>query len=34
MNFTRLGFLKEAKELSESLNGYLNIYKSFMISSC
>ena len=33
MNFTRLGFLKEARELSESLNGYLNIYKSLMIST-
>ena len=32
-NFTRLGFKKEAQELSLSLNGYLNNYKSFMISS-
>tara|TARA_B100001093_G_scaffold454552_1_gene463987 strand:+ start:3035 stop:4750 length:1716 start_codon:yes stop_codon:yes gene_type:complete len=32
-NFTRLGFLEEAGRLSLSLNGYLNIYKSFMISS-
>ena len=25
--------IEEAKELSTSLNGYLNIYKGFMISS-
>ncbi len=33
INFSRLGFNKEAKELSISLNGYLNVYKNFMISS-
>ena len=33
LNFSRLGMKKEAKELSNSLNGYLNIYKSLMISS-
>jgi uncharacterized protein YyaL (SSP411 family) len=33
LNLTRLGYLEEAKELSTSLNGYLNIYKGFMISS-
>ena len=33
MNLTRLGFKNEAKELANSLNGYLNIYKTFMISS-
>jgi uncharacterized protein len=33
MNFSRLGMKKEAKELSDSLNGYLNIYKSLMVSS-
>jgi len=33
MNFSRLGYLEQAKELSNSLNGYLNIYKNFMISS-
>ena len=33
INFARLGFTDQAKELSLSLNGYLNIYKSFMISS-
>ena len=32
-NLSRLGLLKEAKELAISLNGYLNIYKNFMISS-
>ena len=32
LNLTRLGFKKEAQELSNSLNGYLNIYKSFMLS--
>ena len=33
MDLTRLGFKNEAKELANSLNGYLNIYKSLMISS-
>jgi len=33
LNFSRLGMKKEAKELSNSLNGYLNIYKSLMASS-
>ena len=33
MNFARLGFKKEAKVLANSLNGYLNVYKVFMISS-
>ena len=33
LNFSRLGMKNEAKELSNSLNGYLNIYKSLMISS-
>jgi len=32
-NFTRLGLMQEAEILSKSLNGYLNIYKSFMLSS-
>jgi len=32
-NLTRLGFKKESQELATSLNGYLNIYKSFMASS-
>jgi len=33
LNFSRLKMKKEAKELSNSLNGYLNIYKSSMVSS-
>ena len=33
INFSRLGFIDQAKELSISLNGYLNVYKNFMISS-
>ena len=33
LNFSRLGMKSEAKELSNSLNGYLNIYKSLMASS-
>ena len=33
LNFSRLGMKNEAKELSNSLNGYLNIYKSLMTSS-
>ena len=33
LNFSRLGMKSEAKELSDSLNGYLNIYKSLMVSS-
>jgi len=33
LNFSRLGMKNEAKELSDSLNGYLNIYKTLMISS-
>ena len=33
INFSRLGFVDQANELSDSLNGYLNIYKNFMTSS-
>ena len=33
LNFVRLGLKKEAEELAISLNGYLNTYKGFMISS-
>ncbi len=33
LNFSRLGYIEEANNLALSLNGYLNIYKSFMISS-
>ena len=33
INFTRLGFIKEAKNISESLNGYLNIYTNHMMTT-
>ena len=33
LNFSRLGMKNEAKELSNSLNSYLNVYKSLMASS-
>ena len=33
LNFSRLGMKSNGKELSDSLNAYLNIYKGFMISS-
>ena len=33
INFVRLGMMEEAKQLSESLNGYLNIYKSHMTTA-
>ena len=33
INLVRLGMMNEAKKLSESLNGYLNIYKSHMMTS-
>ncbi len=33
INFIRLGMMHEAKKLSESLNGYLNIYKNHMITA-
>ena len=33
INFTRLGMMNEAKKLSGSLNGYLNIYKNHMMTS-
>ena len=33
INFVRLGMMEEAKKLSESLNGYLNIYKNHMMTS-
>ena len=33
LNFSRLKMKNEAKELSDSLNGYLNTYKSLMVSS-
>ena len=33
VNFVRLGMMDEAKKLSGSLNGYLNIYKTHMITA-
>ena len=33
INLTRLGMMDEAKKLSESLNGYLNIYQNHMMTS-
>ena len=33
LNFTRLGLIDLGNQISLSLNGYLNIYKSYMVSS-
>ena len=33
INFVRLGMMDEAKKLSDSLNGYLNIYKNHMMTA-
>ena len=33
INLIRLGMMKEAKSLCNSLNGYLNIYKNHMMTS-
>ena len=33
INLTRLGMMDEAKKLSDSLNGYLNVYKNHMMTS-
>ena len=33
LNFSRLGMKHESKELFESLNSYLNVYKPLMASS-
>ena len=33
INFVRLGMMNEAKKLSDSLNGYLNIYKDHMMTA-
>ena len=33
INLTKLGFNEEAKKLSKSLHGYLNIYKNYMVST-
>ena len=33
INLVRLGMMDEAKKLSGSLNGYLNVYKNHMMTS-
>ena len=33
INLVRLGMMQEAKKLSDSLNGYLNVYKNYMMTS-
>ena len=33
INLIRLGMMDEAKKLSDSLNGYLNVYKNNMMTS-
>ena len=33
INFVKLGMMEEAKKLSDSLNGYLNIYKTHMMTA-
>ena len=33
INLVRLGMMEEAKKLSNSLNGYLNIYKNHMMTA-
>ena len=33
INLTRLGIMDKAQKLSESLNGYLNVYKGHMMTS-
>ena len=33
INLIKLGFAEEAKKLAASLNGYLNIYKSHMMTA-
>ena len=33
INLVRLGMMNEAKKLANSLNGYLNVYKNFMMTS-
>ena len=33
INFVRLGMMDEAKKLSDCLNGYLNVHKSYMMTS-
>ena len=33
INLVRLGMMDEANKLSDSLNGYLNVYKNYMMTS-
>ena len=33
INLVKLGMMDEAKKLSDSLNGYLNIYKTHMMTA-
>ena len=33
INLIRLGFTNDAKKLSDSLNGYLNVYKNHMMTA-
>ena len=33
INLVRLGMMEEAKKLSDSLNGYLNVYKNHMMTA-
>ncbi len=33
INLTRLGMMEEAKKLTKSLNGYLNVYKNYMLTA-
>ena len=33
INLVRLGMMEQAKKLAKSLNGYLNIYKSHMMTA-
>ena len=33
INLIRLGMMEEAKKLTDSLNGYLNIYKNHMMTA-
>jgi uncharacterized protein YyaL (SSP411 family) len=33
INFVKLGMMEEAKKISNSLNGYLNIYKNHMMTA-
>ena len=33
INLVRLGMMDDAKKLSNSLNGYLNVYKNHMMTA-